>query len=105
MSKKLFVGNIDWDTNESQLRELFEKYGTLKDLVIVNDYNTGRPKGFGFVTFEQGEEADKAISELDGFELGGRKLVVNEARAPKKNGSNGGGYRSRSSSGDRRQRW
>jgi len=105
MSKKLFVGNIDWDTSESQLRELFEKYGAIKDLVIVNDYNTGRPKGFGFVTFEQTEEADKAIAELDGFELGGRKLVVNEARAPKKSGTGGGGFRSRSSSGDRRQRW
>ena len=83
MSKKLFVGNIDWSVTDDELKELFAKHGEIEEAVIIKDKFSNRSKGFGFVTFANDEDADKATSELNDFEHKGRKLVVNEARPPK----------------------
>ncbi len=80
MSKKLFVGNIDWGTNDEQLQELFSQYGDIEEAVIIKDRFSGRSKGFGFVTFVNDDEADKAVAELHEKDFNGRNLVVNEAR-------------------------
>lgn len=80
MSKKLFVGNIDWGTNDEQLKELFAQHGEVEEAVIIKDKFSGRSKGFGFVTFVNDEDADKAIAALNEYDLNGRNIVVNEAR-------------------------
>jgi RNA recognition motif-containing protein len=80
MSKKLFVGNIEWGATEEQLMELFGQYGEVEEAVIIKDRMSGRSKGFGFVTFANDEDADKAMEALNGHDLNGRELVVNEAR-------------------------
>lgn len=82
MSKKLFVGNIDWGTTEEDLSALFSEHGQVDEAIIIKDRMSGRSKGFGFVTFANDEEADKAIASLNEHELNGRALVVNEARPP-----------------------
>lgn len=84
MAKKLFVGNISWGTSEEDFRALFEAYGEVEDSVIIKDKFSGRSKGFGFVTFTNDADADKAIEELNDKEIDGRPLVVNEAK-PKEN--------------------
>jgi RNA recognition motif-containing protein len=93
MSKKLFVGSLSWDTNDSGLRAAFEKFGAVDDAVVINDRETGRSRGFGFVTFADAEAADEAIRSLNGTELDGRNINVNEAkeRAPRGGGGGGGG--------------
>lgn len=83
MSKKLFIGNISWGASDEQLRDLFAQYGEVEEAVIVKDKFSGRSKGFGFVTFTNDEDGDKAVEALNGHELDGRELVVNEARPPK----------------------
>jgi len=83
MSKKLFIGNISWGASDEQLKDLFAQYGEVEEAVIVKDKFSGRSKGFGFVTFTDDAEADKATESLNGHELDGRELVVNEARPPK----------------------
>ena len=83
MSKKLFIGNIDWNATEDDLQKLFAQYGNVEEAVIVKDKFSGRPKGFGFVTYENNEDADKAIAELNDYELNGRKIAVNEAKPMK----------------------
>jgi RNA recognition motif-containing protein len=80
MAKKLFVGNIEWGVTDEQLQELFAEHGEVEEAVIIKDKFSGRPKGFGFVTFVKDEDADKAIEALNDHELNGRKLAVNEAR-------------------------
>jgi cold-inducible RNA-binding protein len=80
MSNKLFVGGISWDTKEEGLKEFFEQVGKVVEAKIITDRMTGRSKGFGFVTMETEEDAQKAIQELNGKELDGRSLTVNEAR-------------------------
>jgi RNA recognition motif-containing protein len=80
MAKKLFVGNIEWGVNDDQLKELFAAHGEVEEAVIIKDKFSGRPKGFGFVTFVNDEDADKAIEALNDYDLNGRKLAVNEAR-------------------------
>lgn len=80
MSKKLFVGNIEWGVTDDDLKNLFSQYGELEEAVIIKDRMSGRSKGFGFVTFIKDEEADKAMAELNGTELSGREIAVNEAR-------------------------
>jgi len=80
MSKKLFVGNIEWATTEEELNELFAQYGTVEEAIIIKDRMSGRPKGFGFVTFSTEEESQAAIAALHEFDFNGRNLVVNEAR-------------------------
>lgn len=83
MSKKLFIGNIDWKTTDEELQKLFAEYGEVEEAIIIKDKFSGRSKGFGFVTFTNAEEADKAIETLNGYDLNGRKIAVNEARPQK----------------------
>ncbi|MFA5392189.1 MAG: RNA-binding protein [Candidatus Paceibacterota bacterium] len=79
-SKKLFVGNLSFTANDSQLKGLFEQAGTVESATVINDKYSGRSKGFGFVEMSTLEEAQKAIDTLNGYELDGRKLNVSEAR-------------------------
>src|ERR1700731_1179667 len=87
--KKLFVGNIPHSTTEAELRALFEPHGAIEQVSIVTDRDTGRSRGFAFVEMTDSAEADKAIAALNGKELGGRALNINEAR-PKTAGGGGG---------------
>ncbi|MDD5066284.1 MAG: RNA-binding protein [bacterium] len=80
MAKKLYVGGLSFDTTESTLREAFAQAGTIESLAIITDKVSGRSKGFGFVEMASDEEAKKAIELLNGKEMDGRKLTVNEAR-------------------------
>ena len=80
MAKKLFVGNLPYSTRDEELRTFFESAGTVESASVVLDRDTGRSRGFGFVEMATEEEAQKAVSSLDGQELDGRKVVVNEAR-------------------------
>jgi RNA recognition motif-containing protein len=83
----IYVGNLNFKVNENDLEEVFEDYGTVDSAKIIIDKFTGKSKGFGFVTMENQEEAQKAINDLDGAEYEDRTMVVNEAR-PKKNNFN-----------------
>lgn len=83
MSKKLFVGNLDWGTTDEELKEAFAQYGEVEEAIIIKDKFSGRSKGFGFVTFIIIEDAYKAIEALNDTEFRGRKIVVNEARPPR----------------------
>jgi cold-inducible RNA-binding protein len=96
MSKKMFVGNLSFQTTESDIREAFEQFGPVESVAIITDRDTGRSKGFGFVEMSV-ENADKAIAKLGGSELGGRALTVNEAKPMVKRdfGGGGGGRRDR----------
>jgi RNA recognition motif-containing protein len=84
MSKKLFVGNIEWSITQEELQELFGQFGEVEEAIIIKDRETNRSKGFGFVTFVNSDDADKAVEGLDGYEFNGRNIAVNEARPPKK---------------------
>lgn len=92
MSKKLFVGGLAWATDEYSLRNAFERFGTLTEATVVLDRETGRSRGFGFVTFEDENAAMQASREMNDQELDGRRLTVNEAqeRAPRGGGGGGG---------------
>ncbi len=76
---KIYVGNLSYNTSEEELRDFFSQYGNIEDLKIINDYQTGRSKGFGFITFSSDEEGEKALA-ANGVELDGRKLNVNTAK-------------------------
>jgi RNA recognition motif-containing protein len=91
MPKKLFVGSLSWNINDQGLREAFEPFGEITEATVITDRDSGRSRGFGFVTFVDEEAADKAISALDGTELDGRPVKVNVARERSRNGG-GGGY-------------
>jgi RNA recognition motif-containing protein len=92
--KNIFVGNLSFSATEESIRALFEAHGTVEHVSVVTDRDTGQPRGFGFVEMTNDGEAEKAIAALNGRELGGRDLNVNEAR-PKteRSGGGGGGYR------------
>ena len=92
--KKLYVGNLSYGATEATIRSLFEKHGAVESVTLINDRDTGRSKGFGFVEMANDAEAQRAISALNGKEVDGRALTVNEAR-PKTERSSGGGGRSR----------
>ena len=79
MAKKLFVGGLSWGTNEDALYQGFEQFGEIEEAKVINDRETGRSRGFGFVTFVNDEDAMNAISAMDGTELDGRNIKVNEA--------------------------
>jgi len=102
MSKKLFVGNLSFQTTESDVRSAFEQYGTVESVAIITDRDTGRSKGFGFVEMSE-EDANKAIAGLSGSQLNGRALTVNEAKPMVKRDFGGGG--SRGGGGGRRDRY
>jgi cold-inducible RNA-binding protein len=89
--KNIFVGNLDFNTGEDELRKLFEVHGTVDRVSIMTDRDTGRSRGFGFVEMGNTEEGDKAIAALNGTQIGGRTLNVNEARPKVERGAGGGG--------------
>jgi hypothetical protein len=78
---KLFVGGLSWDTTSETLKAAFAKFGPLVEALVIPDRDTGRSRGFGFVTFESGKDADEALREMNGAELDGRTLKVNRAQA------------------------
>jgi RNA recognition motif-containing protein len=80
VAKKLFVGNLPYNTTNEELKEHFEKYGEVLSAAVIMDRATGRSKGFGFVEMTDDSAADQAIAQADGAELDGRKLTVSEAR-------------------------
>jgi RNA recognition motif-containing protein len=95
--KKLYVGNLSFNTSEADLEAAFREYGACQSVAIITDRHTGQSKGFGFVEMENEQEADKAIEGLNGTQLDGRTLTVNEARPrtdrPGGRGGRGGGGR------------
>src|SRR5947207_11110979 len=92
MGKKLYVGNLAYGVSDSALQQMFEAHGTVQSAQVIMDRDTGRSKGFGFVEMGSDQEAQAAIQALNGKELEGRSLTVNEAR-PKTEGGGGGGGR------------
>ena|SRR5688572_22793679 len=88
---KLYVGNLSFSTSEDELRQLFEQYGQVASATLVMDRDTGRPRGFGFVEMNDDGEAKAAIAALNGQNVGGRDLTVNEARPREDRGGGGGG--------------
>ena len=91
MGNKVFVGGLSWDATDDDLKGLFGECGTVTDGVILQDRETGRSRGFGFVTFSSDEEAKAAIEKFHDFEYMGRNLSVNEARPREDRGGGGGG--------------
>ena len=91
MGKKLYVGNLSYNVDSSELEQLFGQHGQVVSAQIINDRDTGRSKGFGFVEMANDQEAEAAIAALNGQEHGGRALTVNEARPREDRGGGGGG--------------
>ena len=93
MSKKIYVGNLSFDTNDDQLNSIFSPFGTVSSARVIKDKYTDRSRGFGFVEMDKVEEADKAIAELNGKNIDGRDLNINEAkpREDRPRGSSGYG--------------
>jgi heterogeneous nuclear ribonucleoprotein A1/A3 len=86
-TRKLFVGGLSWDTDDAGLRAAFVKYGEIREARVITDRDTGRSRGFGFVTFDIEPDAIAAMKVLDGSTLDGRKIRVNEAEEKRPNGS------------------
>ena len=115
--KNIFVGNLSFNTNEDELRQMFESYGQVDRVSIMTDRDTGRSRGFGFVEMASNEDGEKAITALNGSQVGGRTINVNEARPKTERsgggGGGGGGFRDRGGDrggrggggGGRRDRW
>jgi len=111
--KNIFVGNLSFNTNEDELRQAFESYGQVERVSILTDRDTGRSRGFGFVEMNSDEDGEKAIAALNGSQIGGRTINVNEARPKAERGGGGfggGGGRGRGErdgrgGGGRRERW
>ena len=93
MSMKLYVGNISFDTTQQDLEALFAEIGTVTSANLIEDRETGRPRGFGFVEMSSKEEGEKAIAQLNGKEVDGRELKVNEAKPQERRNGGGGGGR------------
>jgi cold-inducible RNA-binding protein len=92
MSRKLYVGNLPYEIGETELQELFAQSGTVESVRVMRDMATGRARGFAFVEMGTPEDAQKAIADLNEHDLGGRAMMVNEARPkPEYSGSRGGG--------------
>jgi cold-inducible RNA-binding protein len=98
MSNKLYVGNLSFDTTESDLKDLFSQAGTVNEVILISDKTTGRSRGFGFVTMSDAAGAQAATSKFNGMQVQGRALTVNEAK-DRETGHSGGG---RNFGGDRR---
>ena len=94
MGKKLFVGGLSWDTTDDGLRQAFQPFGEITEAKVITDRDTGRSRGFGFVTFTGEEEAKAAIAKMDGTSLDGKTIKVNEAqeKSPRGGGRPGGGF-------------
>jgi cold-inducible RNA-binding protein len=97
--KKIFVGNLSFGTTEDTVRSLFEPYGSIEGVSVLTDRDTGQSRGFGFVEMTNNAEADRAIAELNGRQVDGRSLNVNEARPKEDRGFGGGGGRGGSGGG------
>jgi RNA recognition motif-containing protein len=100
MGRKLYVGNLPYETGETELQELFGRAGNVETVRVMRDMATGRARGFAFVEMTTDEEAQKAITELNEYQLGGRSLTVNEARPKPEYSGGGGGF----GGGDSRRR-
>ena len=98
--KKIYVGNLPWGASEADLRDFFSTVGEVHSVAVITDRETGRSRGFGFVEMDDGD-ADKAINQLNGRDMGGRPLRVNEAQGRRRGGGGGGGGRD----GGGRGRW
>ena len=101
--KKLYVGNLPFSATEDEITSLFGEHGTVESVSLVSDRETGRPRGFGFVEMDD-DGATAAISALDGKDMGGRSLRVNEAR-PRREGGGGGGFGGGGGGGRRNSGW
>jgi cold-inducible RNA-binding protein len=103
MSTRLYIGNLSYNTTENQLQDIFSEHGPVTSVDLIMDKFNGRPRGFGFVTMETKEAAEAAIQALNGKNVDGRDLTVNEARPreerPPRSGGGGGGYRGRDDRG------
>ena len=95
MAKRLYVGNLPYSIDDQGLGQLFSSHGAILSSKVISDKFSGRSRGFGFVEFENDDDADKAVAAMNGTELEGRNLVVNEAKpmAPREGGFGGGGGR------------
>lgn len=100
--KNIFVGNLSFSSSEDAVRGLFETYGTVDRVSIITDRETGRSRGFAFVEMSNDEEAERAINALNGAEIGGRRINVNEARPREDRGFGGGGGGGRGPGGGNR---
>jgi len=101
MSKKVFVGSLSWETTDARLQAAFAPYGEITEAKVITDRDTGRSRGFGFVTFTDASEAAKAIAALNGKDLDGRTIKVNEAQdKPRDGGGRSGGF-----NGGHNNRW
>lgn len=104
---KIYVGNLSYNTTEDELRDYFTQFGTIEDIKLIIDFNTGRSKGFGFITYAAAQESEAAVNAANGVDMGGRKLKVNIARDDNRrpNGGagmgNGGGFRRPAGNGGR----
>lgn len=106
MSKKLFVGGLSWNTDDAALRAAFEQFGEIEEAKVIHDRDTGRSRGFGFVTYIDGSAAEGAIAQMNGTELDGRTINVNEAQdRPRRGGGGGGGGGGGFGGRERRNRW
>ncbi len=107
MAKKLFVGGLSWDTTDDGLRQAFASYGEITEAKVITDRDTGRSRGFGFVTFSKDEDAKTAISKMDGTSLDGKTIKVNEAqeKSPRGGGGRPGGGFGGGGRGGGRNRW
>ena len=104
MGRKLYVGNLPYETGEAELQDLFAQAGSVESVNVMRDQATGRARGFAFVEMSTDEEAQNAITTLNGTQVGGRSLTVNEAR-PKVAGGGGGGFGGGKSNRRREPRW
>ena len=108
MGRKLYVGNLPYETNEQDLQELFAQAGAVESVTVMRDRDTGRARGFGFVEMSSDDDAQNAITKLNDQQFGGRRLTVNEARpqVPRSGGGGGGGsYGNRGPSRRSEPRW
>jgi RNA recognition motif-containing protein len=92
LSKKLYVGNLPFTVTEDELRDVFARHGEVESVAVIMDRDTGRPRGFGFVEMGDSAAAENAIRGLDGTDMGGRSLRVNEAQDKRSGGGGGGRY-------------
>jgi RNA recognition motif-containing protein len=93
MGKKLFVGGLSWNTTDQGLRDAFSRFGEVSDAKVITDRDTGRSRGFGFVTFSDSGAGEQAMTSMDGTQLDGRTIRVNEAEDRGRSGGGGGGGR------------